>query len=87
LYVGHSSTSASPYYSILISIFPFSVGVFTQADGTVEKIMEQWQGKRVIYLTEDYFQNFYIRSVILFLLLAALVAIYFARHIMGRLSF
>jgi hypothetical protein len=71
----------------LISIFPFSVGVFTKADGTVEKIMEQWQGKRVIYLTEDYFQNFYIRSVILFLLLAALVAIYFARHIMGRLSF
>lgn len=48
-------------------------------DGTVDKIMEQWQGKRVIYLTEDYFQIFYLRSVSLFLLLAALVAIYFAR--------
>lgn len=48
-------------------------------DGTLDKIMEQWQGKRVIYLTEDYFQIFYLRSVSLFLLLLALVAIYFVR--------
>ncbi len=48
-------------------------------DGTVDKIMEQWQGKRVVYLTEDYFQSFYLRTVSLFLLLIALVAIYFVR--------
>jgi diguanylate cyclase (GGDEF)-like protein len=48
-------------------------------DGTVDKIMEQWQGKRVIYLTEDYFQNFFLRSASLFLLLGALVALYFVR--------
>ena len=48
-------------------------------DGTVDKIMEQWQGKRVIYLTEDYYQNFLLRSASLFLLLIALVAIYLVR--------
>ena len=30
-------------------------------DGTFDKIMEQWRGKRVIYLTEDYFQIFYLQ--------------------------
>lgn len=49
-------------------------------DGTIDKIMEQWQGKRVIYLTEDYFQVFYLRTVSLFFLLVALVAIYFVRR-------
>ncbi len=48
-------------------------------DGTVDKIMEQWQGKRVIYLTEDYFQVFYLLTAILLLLLIALVAFYFVR--------
>ncbi len=46
-------------------------------DGTVDRIMEQWQGKRVIYVTEDYFQLFYLRTASLSLLLVALVAIYF----------
>ena len=46
-------------------------------DGTINKIMEQWQGKRVIYVTEDYFQTFYLRSASLILLLVALIAIYF----------
>jgi diguanylate cyclase (GGDEF)-like protein len=49
------------------------------ADGTLDRIMEHWQGKRVIYLTEDYFQIFYLRTVSLFLLMVALVAIYFVR--------
>lgn len=48
-------------------------------DGTVDKIMQQWQGKRVIYVTEDYYQTFFLRSAILFLLLVALVAIYFVK--------
>lgn len=48
-------------------------------DGTVEKIMEQWQGKRVIYLTEDYFQVFYLLSALILVLLIALVAFYFVR--------
>ena len=48
-------------------------------DGTVDKIMEQWQGKRVIYLTEDYLQIFYLRTASLFLFLAVLIAIYFVR--------
>ena len=48
-------------------------------DGTVNKIMEQWQGKRVLYVTEDYLQIFYLRSVTLFLLLGALVAMYFVK--------
>lgn len=45
-------------------------------DGTVDKIMKQWQGKRVIYITEDYYQTFFLRSVILFLSLIILIAIY-----------
>jgi diguanylate cyclase (GGDEF)-like protein len=48
-------------------------------DGTVDKIMEAWQGKRVIYLTEDYFQIFYLCSAIIFLLLVTFVAIYFMK--------
>ncbi len=48
-------------------------------DGTVDKIMERWRGKRVIYLTEDYLQIFYLRSASIFLLLIALVALYFVR--------
>jgi diguanylate cyclase (GGDEF)-like protein len=48
-------------------------------DGTVDNIMKQWQEKRVIYVTEDYFHIFYLRSAILFLLLVALVAMYFVR--------
>ncbi len=48
-------------------------------DGTIDKIMEQWQGKRVIYVTEDYFQTFYLRTASIFLLLVALIAIYSAR--------
>jgi diguanylate cyclase (GGDEF)-like protein len=46
-------------------------------DGTVDNVMGQWQGKKVIYLTEDYFHVFYLRAASLFLLLVALVAIYF----------
>jgi hypothetical protein len=45
-------------------------------DGTIDKIMEQWQGKRVVYITEDYYQYFFLRSAVLFLLLITLVAIY-----------
>ena len=41
--------------------------------------MDQWQGKRVIYLTEDYFQLFYLHTASIFLLLASLVALYFVR--------
>jgi hypothetical protein len=52
-------------------------------DGTVDKILEQWRGKRVIYITEDYFQVFYLHTTIIFLLLIllliALVSIYFVR--------
>jgi diguanylate cyclase (GGDEF)-like protein len=48
-------------------------------DGTIDKIMEQWQGKRVIYLTEDYVLIFLLHTASLFLLLVALVAIYFVR--------
>jgi diguanylate cyclase (GGDEF)-like protein len=48
-------------------------------DGTIDKIMERWQGKRVIYLTEDYFSALLLRTASLFLLLVALVAIYFVR--------
>lgn len=48
-------------------------------DGTVDKIMERWKGKRVIYVTEDYFHVFYLRAVSIFLLLAALTAVYFVR--------
>lgn len=48
-------------------------------DGTLDRIMEQWQGKRVIYITEDYFQTFYLRSTIIFLSLVALVAIHFVK--------
>ena len=46
-------------------------------DGTIDKIMERWRGKRVIYLTEDYLQIFYLRAASIFLLLVALVAIHF----------
>lgn len=48
-------------------------------DGTADKIMDQWQGKRVVYITEDYYQTFFLRSASLFLLLLALIAIYFGR--------
>jgi ABC-type amino acid transport substrate-binding protein len=48
-------------------------------DGTIDRIMGQWQGKRVIYLTEDYFQLFYLHTASIFLLLASLVALYFVR--------
>lgn len=48
-------------------------------NGTIDKIMEQWQGKRVIYVTEDYFQIFYLRAVILFMFLLILIAVYFIR--------
>ena len=44
-------------------------------DGTLDKIMEEWQGKRVIYVTEDYYQTFFLHSAILFLSLTTLVAI------------
>ena len=27
-------------------------------DGTIDKIMERWQGKRVVYVTEEYYQTF-----------------------------
>ena len=48
-------------------------------DGTIDRIMEQWQGKGVICLTRDYFQNIFLRSVSIFLLVVALIAIYFVR--------
>jgi len=48
-------------------------------DGTVDRIMDQWQGKRVVYITKDYYQNFFMRSISIFLLLVALVAIYLVR--------
>ena len=48
-------------------------------DGTIDSIMEQWRGKRVLYLTEDYFQLFYLRTVSFFFFLVALAAIYFVR--------
>jgi diguanylate cyclase (GGDEF)-like protein len=48
-------------------------------DGTVDEIMEKWHGKRVLYLTEDYFQIFYLHTASIFLFLVALVAIYFVR--------
>ena len=46
-------------------------------DGTIDKIMERLQGKRVVYVTEEYYQTFFLHSFSLFLLLVALVAIYF----------
>lgn len=45
-------------------------------DGTIDKIMEQWKGKRVVYITEDYYHVFLLRSAVLFLLLITLAAIY-----------
>ena len=48
-------------------------------DGTADEIIQQWQGKRVVYITEDYLQSFILHAVSLFLLLVALVAIYFVR--------
>ena len=38
--------------------------------------MEQWKGKRVVYITEDYYHVFLLRSAVLFLLLITLAAIY-----------
>ncbi|NLJ58473.1 MAG: GGDEF domain-containing protein [Tissierellia bacterium] len=48
-------------------------------DGTIDKIMQQWQGKRVVYITEDYLQNFFLHSASFFLLLVALISIYYVR--------
>lgn len=48
-------------------------------NGAVGKIMEKWKGKRVLYLTEDYFRLLYLRVSSIFLLLVTLVAIYFVR--------
>jgi ABC-type amino acid transport substrate-binding protein len=42
-----------------------------KADGTLDKIMKQWQGKRVMYLTQDYYRAFLMRSALLFLFLVA----------------
>ena len=46
-------------------------------DGTVDKIMEEWKGKRVLYITEDYYRSFLLHSAILFLTLITLISIYF----------
>jgi len=48
-------------------------------DGTLDKIMKQWQGKRVLYLTEDYLHLFYLRTISIFLLLIAVIAMLFVR--------
>lgn len=45
-------------------------------DGTIDRIMEQWKGKRVVYITEDYYRTFLLRSALLLLLSITLVAIY-----------
>ena len=45
-------------------------------DGTVDKIMKQWKGKRVVYVTEDYYHFFLLRSVVLFLSLITLTVMY-----------
>lgn len=46
-------------------------------DGTVDRIMEEWKGKRVLYITEDYYRSFLLHSAILFLTLITLISIYF----------
>ena len=46
-------------------------------DGTVDKIMEEWKGKRVLYITEDYYRSFLLHSAIIFLTLITLISIYF----------
>ncbi|HHU63366.1 MAG TPA: transporter substrate-binding domain-containing protein [Clostridiales bacterium] len=48
-------------------------------DGTVDKIMGQWKGKRVIYITEDYYRTFFLHAAFLFLLVVLLVALYLVR--------
>ncbi|NLY98315.1 MAG: GGDEF domain-containing protein [Clostridiaceae bacterium] len=48
-------------------------------DGTFDRIMEQWQGKQVIYLTKDYLQFFYLQFAVFFLVFVALISIYFVR--------
>lgn len=45
-------------------------------NGTVDKIMDKWKGKRVVYITEDYYNLFLLRSAVLFLLLMTLTALY-----------
>jgi len=45
-------------------------------DGTVDEILKQWQGKRVVYITEDYYQILWLRLASLFLLLVSTTAIY-----------
>jgi diguanylate cyclase (GGDEF)-like protein len=45
-------------------------------DGTVDRIMNQWQGKRVIYMTEDDYHTFFLRLVIFLLSLITLMAIF-----------
>lgn len=48
-------------------------------DGTIDKIMEQWKGKRVVYITEDYYRTFFLHTAILFLILVTLVSLYAVR--------
>ncbi len=45
-------------------------------DGTIDKIMKQWQSKRVVYITEDYYYTFFLRSVILILLSVTLIILF-----------
>jgi diguanylate cyclase (GGDEF)-like protein len=45
-------------------------------DGTVDRIMKQWQGKRVVYITEDYYRTLLLRSILLILLSVTIVVIY-----------
>ena len=50
-------------------------------DGTIDRINRKWQGKQVIYITQDYFKNLLLLSAFTFLVLVALVStILFIRY-------
>lgn len=45
-------------------------------DGTIDRIMQQWQRKRVRYVTEDYLHSLYLRSAVVGLLVISLISLY-----------
>ena len=49
-------------------------------DGTLDKILDQWQDQRVLYLTKENYQNFFLHFTILLLFLVALIALFFLRR-------
>lgn len=50
-------------------------------DGTIDKIMEQWQGKRVIYLTKEYFSSFLLGTTSIFFIAGGFDSYLFSKKI------